>query len=255
MKEFLRVAAYQGPAIEGNWEKAFQKIRDVVSRAHEDHVDILCFPECFLHGYFDQEKQASQNSLDLESDQFKNLCAQLQDFSPTVIFGLNEQKGSKIFNTAALVENGTLKGVYRKQKTYPPYDYYALGAENLVFEVKGTKIGVLICYDTTFLEPARVLALKGARVIFAPSFNRVSNDSKMPRYLERRCHLVARSGENDCWFVVSDITWECNDGYHCPGYSCIFNSEGEMVSQSLPYQEMVIQYDIPLKLLERVRAK
>ncbi|MCP4923720.1 MAG: carbon-nitrogen hydrolase family protein [bacterium] len=255
MDAFLRVAAYQGPAIEGNPEKAFQKILEVTSRSHTDHIDILCFSECFLHGYFEEEKRARQHSLDLESAEFQGLLNSLKDFTPAVIFGLNERKNDQIYNTAVLIENGILKGVYRKQKAYAPYEYYSCGQDLPIFEIKGIKVGILICYDTTFLEPARILARKGARILFVPSFNRVSNTSKMPRYLDQRNHLVARSGENDCWVVVSDITWEEGDGYHCPGYSCVFNSDGERVAQSLSYQEMVIQYDIPFNVLENVRHK
>jgi predicted amidohydrolase len=251
---FLKVAAYQGQPIEGNPDKALNKMFEVTQKAHADRVDALCFPETFLHGYFQNEEEAREYSCDLQSEEFREICRSFKAYSPKVIFGLNERKGNSLYNTAVAIDKGELKGAYRKHHTYPPYDYYALGEDTPLIEIKGVKIGIIICYDSTFLDPARSLAQKGARILFMPSFNRVFNDSPMPRYLDQRNHLVARSGENDCWLVVSDITCKETES-HCPGYSCIYSSDGDRIVQSLPYQEMMISYDIPLQSLNNVRSK
>ena len=36
------------------------------------------------------------------------------------------------------------------------------------------KFGVIICADGGYIEPARILALKGARIIFAPHYNYIT---------------------------------------------------------------------------------
>ena len=40
-----------------------------------------------------------------------------------------------------------------------------------VFTHNGLTFGVVICSDGGYIEPARLLAIKGAKVIFAPHFN------------------------------------------------------------------------------------
>lgn len=251
---FLRIAAYQGQPIEGRPDKALTKMVEITQQAHLDRVDILCFPECFLHGYFEKEENAREHSCDLESEDFQSILSAFKDCSPAVIFGMNERKGDRLYNTAVVIEGGELKGTYRKHHTYPPYDYFALGEDTPLVDIKGIKVGILICYDSTFLQPARKLAQQGARILFVPCFNRVPNDSPMPQYFDRRNHFVARSGENDCWLVASDITCRDSNSY-CPGYSCVYSPDGNRVVESLPYQEMVISYGIPLQSLNHIRSK
>jgi N-carbamoylputrescine amidase len=72
---------------------------------------------------------------------------------------------------------GELIGKYRK--THIPASssplmnsdekYYFKPGDSLpVFELNGLKIGMLICFDRSFPETFRTLALKGAQVVFVP---------------------------------------------------------------------------------------
>jgi len=251
--DYLNVAAYQGPCIEKSPEKALEKTYQIMQMAEQKKVDILCMPESFLHGYLDSKELALQYSVDLQSNEFAKLCATFKEFhNTTLLLGLNEREGEKLFNSVVVIEKGKCIGKYRKAYTYTPYDYYSLGREFPVFEKNGVPYGIIICLDSAYREPAHITALNGARLLFCPSFNRVYKDSKMLFYLNRKSHFIARAFDNHCWLVCSDIIWDKNDDQICPGYACIFNDNGEIVVNAEYFVETLLTYAISKNhLLER----
>lgn len=88
-----------------------------------------------------------------------------------LVAGLVEREGHLIYNTAALLgPDGTLIGKYRKVTLpYTEVDAgIAPGSEFPVFDTAIGRIGLMICYDGFFPEPARQLAAKGAEIIAFP---------------------------------------------------------------------------------------
>ena len=247
----LIVAAFQGRCIEGDPKSNFAKVIELMQESEERKIDILCLPESFLHGYFSTKEKAWQHSIDLKSDSFRSMYDQLKKFSrTTLLLGLNEKDKDKIFNTVVVIENGQFLGKYRKAYTYPPYDYYSLGCDFPVFEKYGVKYSIIICLDSAFREPALISALNGAQIIFCPMFNRVPKDARMLHYLNRKSHFVSRAFDNQCWFIASDIVWDESDAQVCQGYTTILDSDGQVVAQSQPFQEMLLTYAIPMELLK-----
>src|SRR5262249_3875441 len=96
-------------------------------------------------------------------------CRELNTFA---IFGLLERDGERIFNSAALIGPQGLLGTYRK--THLP----CLGVDRCtvvgdrpyqVHDLGGLRVGMLICYDGSFPEASRALALQGADLIALPT--------------------------------------------------------------------------------------
>jgi predicted amidohydrolase len=251
MNNFLQVAAFQGYIKEGDAEANFNKVIEITELAEKRGIDILTFPESYLHGYFSEKENAFKNAINLQSKTFEDLCKKFSKFNhTTVLLGLNELDENNIYNTVVVIEKGHYIGKYRKAYTYAPYDYYSLGRDFPVFEKKGIKYGIIICLDSAYREPAHITALKGARILFCPSFNRVQKDAKMLHYLHRKSHFISRAFDNHCWLVTSDIIWDEN-GEVCSGYSCILSSDGELVAKAEPFQETLITYSIPLETLHQ----
>jgi predicted amidohydrolase len=255
--DYFQVAAYQGKITEGTQEHSLEKTLQIMQLADQRKVDILCMPESYLHGYFDNREQAFQHSLDLQSTEFSKLCEQFKNFSTTtLLLGLNERDGDTLFNTVVVIEKGNCLGKYRKAYTYVPYEYFSLGREFPVFDKRGIKYGIIICLDSAFREPAQITALNGARILFCPSFNRVQQDARMLHYLHRKNHFIARAFDNQCWLVCSDIVWDQQDGQTCPGYSCILNNNGDVLTTAEPFTETLLTYFIPIKnLLEKIPVR
>jgi predicted amidohydrolase len=58
----LKVAAFQGHISEGNSGANLNKIIEISSLAEKTNIDLLTFPESYLHGYFSKKDKALKNS-------------------------------------------------------------------------------------------------------------------------------------------------------------------------------------------------
>ena len=96
-----------------------------------------------------------------------------------VVAGLTELDGDTIYNTAVLLDReGQIAGKYRKvhlpreewRKGITPGDEYP------VFQTDFGRIAIQICYDWFFPEPEAVFALRGAEIIFAPTWGNTLPD-------------------------------------------------------------------------------
>ena len=248
----MKVAACQSTPV-SEIENRKAQMRSILEKATAEHIDFLCFPEGFLTGYYAQEDLARKNSLEVGGAAFQEWLEVLKNFSPTVIVGFNEREGNHIFDSAAIIENGKLLGVQRKHYNY--HNYFTSGTSFSPFSSKGIIFGVVICLDTNYFEPSRILALQGATILFSPMCNRVSLDhpyAKRPPYYS---HFVARSYENRCWLITAD--WICsNDGNSiCPGHSVIYDPDGREIARSREGEEQFLIAEIPLDLLFQKKGR
>lgn len=248
----IRVAAFQStPAPEIEARK--DQIKNILTRAKAAHIDFLCLPEGFLTGYYAQEALARQNSVEVGDSAFKEWVEIFGNFNFTIIVGFNERDGNRLFDSAAIIENGQLLGVQRKHYLY--HDYFTSGTSFSPFRSKGITFGVVICLDTNYFEPARILALQGATILFSPMCNRVALDhpyvSRPPYY----SHFVARSHENRCWLVTADWIWASDGESVCPGHTCIYDPDGREIARSREGNEDLLIADISQERLFQEKGR
>ncbi len=96
-----------------------------------------------------------------------------------VVAGLTEQAGDVVYNTAVLFNRkGKIAGKYRK--VHLPREEWKNGVrpgnEYPVFKTDFGKVAIQICYDWFFPEAAEIFALKGAEIIFAPTWGNTLPD-------------------------------------------------------------------------------
>ncbi|MEI8328394.1 MAG: carbon-nitrogen hydrolase family protein [Chlamydiia bacterium] len=242
----VKIASCQlTPASEIKARKA--QINDILLKCETERMDFICFPEGFLTGYYAQENLARKHSLEVGEAAFAEWLELFRISTATIIVGFNEREGSHIFDSAAIVENGKLLGVQRKHYLY--HDYFTSGTSFSPFSSKGITFGVVICLDTNYFEPARLLSLQGATILFSPMCNRVALDhpyAKRPPYYSQ---FVARSHENRCWLITADWVL-ANDGETiCPGHSSIYDPDGREIARSREGNEDILVIDIPKERL------
>jgi len=96
-----------------------------------------------------------------------------------------------------------------------------------VFDLDFGRVGVMICYDGCFTEPARILALEGAEIIFWPSLQRSYTKDQLE--LQTRAHalfnyvVVVRSSYGG---AISVGGVERN----VVGFSCVCAAGGEILT-------------------------
>ncbi len=88
-----------------------------------------------------------------------------------VAAGIYEREGPAVYNTAVLIDRkGNVAGKFRK--VYIPREEVEVGItpgnDYPVFDTDFGRVGMMICWDSEYPEPARALALRGAEVILMP---------------------------------------------------------------------------------------
>ncbi len=169
----MRIAGVQMDVELGNVLGNFARMTERLREAAAQGARLIIFPECALSGYcFDSREEALPHAEPLPgpaTDSFQLICRELNCL---VAFGLLEEQENKLYNSVALVGPDGLLAVYRK--THLPWlgvdRYTDYGDEAYsVTEVDNVRIGLNICYDAGFPEPARCLALLGADLIALPT--------------------------------------------------------------------------------------
>ncbi len=220
------------------------QIQDILLKCEIEHIEFICFPEGFLTGYYAEEDIARKNSLVVGEDSFEEWLKLFRTSTATIIVGFNEREGSHIFDSAAIIDNGKLLGVQRKHYLY--HHYFTPGVSFSPYSSKGITFGVVICLDMNYFEPARLLSLQGATILFSPMCNLVKPSHpyvKRPPYYSQ---FVARSHENRCWLITADWVLPHNEEKSvCPGHSCIYDPDGKEMKRSREYKEDLLIIDIP----------
>jgi predicted amidohydrolase len=250
----MRIGHCQLESRTGDFEANLAKVVRGLERADRDRVEVVSFPECFLTGYPDREQPARQSAFALDSPQMLRLLDRTGRFEATFIVGFNEARGTDLYNTAAVVHKGHVLGTYSKCSAYLPF--HKQGRDFPVFERGGVKFGVLICSDGGYIEPARILALKGARIVFAPHFNYIGAKGLIGHFQHVRADHTARAVENDVWFVRgSNVVLDRDPGlsYDGVGYgdSYVLDPFGEMVVRSRRHREDFIFADVDPSVNDR----
>jgi N-carbamoylputrescine amidase len=195
-------------------------IATYIGAARDRRVSLLALPEACLGGYlsvlgrgrdgeFDESPDSLPPVMDIDGPELKHVADLARDM--TIVVGFCEADGGQRYNSAAIVTGDGVLGVYRK--VHQPLGenlYYAPGDELRAFETPVGRVGALICYDKTFPEAARALALDGAQVItcisaWPASRTATASDLAQDRWTHRfNIFDQARALENQVVWVASN---------------------------------------------------
>jgi predicted amidohydrolase len=215
-------------------------IEDGVARAAGKGARIVCTPELALQGYRlpgETELAAFQTAAEpttgLYLERFRALSNDLHIY---LALGFAERSGPCIYNSLALLRpDGQMPGVYRKVHLGQEESlYFSAGDELCVFDTEYGPIGCMTCFDRQFPEMARVLALRGARLILNASAGGYGewNDAL----------LRTRAYENKSFLLFAHP----QDGLVIDPFGDLIGRKGQ--------DEMVLVRDIDLHLVDVLRS-
>jgi predicted amidohydrolase len=110
-----------------------------------------------------------------------------------LVAGLIERDGHALYNTAVLIDrSGSVAGKYHK--VYLPREEIegglTPGSDLPVFDTDFGRIGMMVCWDAEYIEPARMLGFRGAEVILVPAAGGYL-DLLKARALENHTYVVS----------------------------------------------------------------
>jgi len=135
-------------------------------------ASIVVLPELISSGYVFESKAEARACAEAPDGETVTSWARLAAGHGIVIVGgFCEAGGDEVFNSAALVDPGGLRCVYRKAHLWDAESkWFAPGdATPPVVPTRFGRLAVMICYDLEFPEWVRLPALAGAQLLCAPT--------------------------------------------------------------------------------------
>lgn len=183
-----------------NTEKAIKWIDMAVAEG----AQIICLPDHWNTGY--PTETTLKLAETVPGPSINNITSKAIEHKVAIIAGgILEKRDGKIYDTCAIVgPSGELLGKHSKThlhwrgSTYFEELGLSAGKEHNVFDIPGMcKVGVLLDVDLDPSEPARILALKDAEIIFSPMCCPVIH---LNPFLPQ-----CRAKENGVYVVVSNL--------------------------------------------------
>jgi len=246
----------------GNVDKAC----DFIDEAAKESPDLIVLPEFFNSAYYFMYRDYSHYEL-AESDDgptMKAIKDKARQHKTHIVATIYEEQSPGIFYDTAMFVNpeGDIFGKYRK--VHPAgvraleKIYFRYGTKFPVFQVAEFKVGAVICYDFSFPETARCVALNGAELIVvpfcSPAYYYNPNATSVPaeighgesdeefRRMKWKAQAVTRAAENMVYIAPCNHTGRELDAV-MGGGSMIVDPRGKILSLS-EEEEKVIYADL-----------
>jgi predicted amidohydrolase len=120
-----------------------------------------------------------------------------------VVAGIYEREGEVLYNTAVLIDRaGRVAGSYRKvHLPREEMEQLAPGNSYPIFQTDFGTIGIMICYDVFFPDPARALAARGAEIVLLPIWG---GDQVLAtaRAIDNQVYLVASGYDHPTYIMT-----------------------------------------------------
>lgn len=150
-----------------------------IQKAKQLQSDVIVFPELFLSGYLADDLLYRQHFL----KQMDEAMLSLTKASDTImcLMGHPQAISGRLYNCATLLSDQKILAQYQKQclpneGVFDEQRYFEAGCAPCVVEVKGIRIGVVICEDIWHHGPLQQVVQKGAQLILAPNASPFSID-------------------------------------------------------------------------------
>ncbi len=245
----VRIAGVQSNPRIGALDHNLQRTLTGIEAAAAAGARLVVFPECSLTGYcFDNPDEAREAAISPASDTFATLTAACAAHDVALVVGYLERTPTGIANTVSLISGGGPVGHYRK--THLPHlgvDRWSTPGQEAyrVYEAAGLRIGLLICFDASFPEATRLLALEGADIVLLPT--------NWPQEATHKASWLpnTRAYENVIYFASVNRVGTERD-YRFRGLSRICDPEGLVIAQGPEDEEVILLADVdPAKAREK----
>jgi NAD+ synthase (glutamine-hydrolysing) len=175
----LKICVAQLNFVVGDMAGNAQKIIDCATQAYADGARLVLTPELSLCGYAAEDLFLRRSFVAACDDALKTVSDALAGLKGLHVVvghpsGTDERTRSvsvqRRFNMATVVSEGRVVASYAKRElpNYQVFDerrYFLPGHQACVFEVEGVKVGLLICEDAWFDQPAQDAKAHGAELL------------------------------------------------------------------------------------------
>lgn len=243
----MKIGFFQFSPYHGKKNKNIEKIIDIIKKSK---AELIVFPELATSGYLIPDKNfLKENSFSIpESREFEELFKVVKKTGTAAIIGFPEKFKDKFYNSALYILPNGKFGVYRKIHLFYKEKLFFEKGENPdsgIFEYKGFRFGIIICYDWFFPEHIRYLAIK-------KKIHMVLHPANLILPWGQRAMRI-RAIENRIFTLTCNRIGEekyKNDHYIFTGKSQIVSPKGEIIVRATSKKESLRISKINLKEAE-----
>ncbi len=233
-----------------NKETNLQKSLEQLEAATREGAVLAVFPEyqMFLPDYSNPGTTAAAS--ESTDGNFVSEMIAAGKGKVTMVLNIVEYAGSGVrpYNTSIVVNDlGIVSGKYRKLHLFDAYGHkesscYQQGSiRPSTFAVPDARMGLQICYDLRFPEPARMLRLNGASIISYQA-GWFAGEKKLETW---RTLLRARAIENGTFVLASA---QCGENF--TGHTMAVNPYGDIIGE-MDNQEGMLTVELDMSLPEK----
>jgi NAD+ synthase (glutamine-hydrolysing) len=231
----MQIALAQLNQVLGDLPGNARAILAATAEAERAGARLVITPELSLCGYPPEDLVLRPAFIDACARELAALAASVKRIP--VVVGFPERDGGRCHNALAVIRDGRVAGIYRKQHlpNYTVFDeerYFEPGRAPCVIDVDGTKVGFLICEDVWFAGPAAQAKAAGAQVVVIANGSPYHTRQQAARVGQ----LKARTRETGVPFVyVNRVGGQ--DELVFDGASFVMGASGEVVQQLPAWHE------------------
>jgi NAD+ synthase (glutamine-hydrolysing) len=262
----LKVALAQVNATVGDLQGNAQRLAAAARRAHAQGAKVVVAPELSLTGYPPEDLLLRPAFHDACARTLLQLAADLADCEGLhlVVGHPHERNGAgdvrskslavpKRFNAASVLVGGQVQATYCKRElpNYQVFDerrYFASGRDAglgaVVFEVQGVRLGLLVCEDAWFDEPAAAAVTAGAQVLCVLN----ASPFHLDKAGERETRMAERARAAGCPLLYAHLVGG-QDEVVFDGASFAVDSQGTVRARAAAFEEelLMVAFDAQLQ--------
>ncbi len=168
----ITIAAAQFQTRNGDKEYNLARMEELTARAVEMGAEVVSFHELCITSYSFlqnlERPEIEKLAEEVPSGESTGRLAEMsRRYGVPILAGLLEKDGDRLFNTYLCVNGDGLIARFRKLHPFISR-FLSAGDSYTVFDLKGWRCGILICYDNNVIENVRATTLSGAEIIFMP---------------------------------------------------------------------------------------
>ena len=169
----LKISTAQFEHKSGDKSYNLSVIEKLSEKASKESADVIAFHECSVTGYTFARQLSKEQMLELAEfipggESILKLQEIANRFDIIVLAGLFEKDDKdNLFKAYVCVDKNGLVTKFRKLHPFIN-PHLTAGQEFCIFDIRGWKCGILICYDNNIVENVRATTLLGAEIIFMP---------------------------------------------------------------------------------------
>jgi NAD+ synthetase len=173
------------------------------------------------------------------------------------VVGWPQSVGSVVYNAASVLRDGAIETTYRKRElpNYAVFDerrYFDVDPDGgaCVFELKGVRVGLVICEDLWFPEPLAETAAAGAELVVVPNASPFERD----KHAQRDALLTMRIKETGVGLAYLNVVGG-QDALVFDGASVVADGDAVVHPAAAAFtdQWLVVDFDASTRRFNAVR--